>query len=226
MNWQVPKIWSDGDVWILGGGPSLAKQFEIPDTVIHNVQSGIKKPSEYSPYLESIHNKHVIGVNVAYLIGDWIDMVFFGDNNYFLHHKESMFRWDGLKVSCAPNSAAYPWVKYLFRDSKKFFGITNNPKAVSWNGNSGAAAINVAVNAGAKRIFLLGFDMNLTDNKQHWHNLYKAKHPKNLPFEKHLKGFPAIKEDAKLMNIQIYNVSPDSAIDSFPKINLKEALCV
>jgi hypothetical protein len=45
-----------------------------------------------------------------------------------------------------------------------------------------------------------------------------------LPFPKHLVGFPAIKEDADKLGVQIFNVCPDSAIKEFPKLTLKEAL--
>lgn len=74
MNWIVPKIWEGGDVWIIGGGPSLTKQFDIPNDVVQRVLAGNAPPSVYSPYMSYLHDKHVIGINVAFLIGDWIDM--------------------------------------------------------------------------------------------------------------------------------------------------------
>ena len=83
MNWTVPRIWEGGDVWIIGGGPSITKEFQIPSEVVNDVVIGKKPLSLYSPYMESIHKKHVIGINVAYMLGPWVDMVFFGDNNFF-----------------------------------------------------------------------------------------------------------------------------------------------
>lgn len=231
-NWMVPKkLWEGGDVWILGGGPSVTKQFGIPSEVVQAVLDGRSSPAAYSPYMKAIHKRHVIGINVAYLIGDWIDMVFFGDNGFFLKHKGPLYKWPGMKVSCANGSKKYPWVKFLSMDGSHAQGITTNPKMISWNGNSGAAAITVAANAGAKRIFLLGFDMKLSEtDDQHWHGLYKDpnKAPnarkKNLPFMRHLRGFPAIARDARARGIEIYNVCPDSAIEEFPKITLEQAL--
>jgi len=90
MKWSVPRMWEGGEVWILGGGPSLTKQFDIPDNVVQDVMKGISPPSVYSPYMEAIHNKHVIGINVAYLIGEWIDMCFFGDNKFFMPHQHRL----------------------------------------------------------------------------------------------------------------------------------------
>ena len=234
MNWVVPNnLWKGGDVWILGGGPSIITQFKIPQDVVDKVYKGELQLSAYSPYMESIHKKHVIGINVAYLIGDWIDMTFFGDDGYFLKHKESMFtQFFGLKVGCASSCQKYPWAKFLSRDKRVPYGISSNPRCVSWNGNSGAASISVAANAGAKRIFLLGFDMKLDENNaQHWHNVYHPEKPvnsvkinKRLPFVRHLVGFPKIAADAKNKGLCIFNVNPDSAITEFPKITLQEAL--
>jgi hypothetical protein len=159
MSWIVPRMWEGGDVWIIGGGSSVTKQFGIPKQIVQNVITEVSPPSIYSPYMREIHEKHVIGINVAYLIGDWIDMVFFGDGGFFLKHKEGLAKFPGLKVCCQPNAAKYAWVKMLGRDTRQGKGISPNPRTVCWNNNSGSAAISVAANAGAKRIFLLGFDM-------------------------------------------------------------------
>lgn len=237
MKWLVPPIWEGGDVWILGGGPSVPVQFGVPDKVIQDVISGTLPPSAYSPYMASIHNKHVIAINVAYLIGDWIDVVFFGDNGFLQRNKTKIANWPGIKVSCFPATEKTPWIKYLMRDPDRTYGISKNPGRVSWNGNSGSAAISMAANAGAKRIILVGFDMcRDAIGKQHWHNIYGTAKPPVPPprrrgyvitapsFRKHLHGFPFIAEDAKERGIEILNACPGSAITQFPKLTVKEIL--
>jgi hypothetical protein len=235
MIWSVPNMWEDGEVWILGGGPSMTKQFGIPDNVVQDVKQGIAPPSVYSPYLSAIHNKHVIGINVSYLIGDWIDMVFFGDSQFYQINRDKLAIFPGLKVSCHPMMTNHPWVKYLATDTKRSKGISFNPAKVSWNCNSGAAAISVAVNSGAKKIILVGFDMNTGEDKsRHWHNLYaKTETRKNLgkngraipiPFARHLEGFPAIARDAASKGIEIINASPTSSITVLKKCSVQELL--
>ena len=223
-------MWEDGDVWIIGGGPSVTKQFGIPDKVVQSVLSGASPASVYSPYMESIHKKHVIGINVAFLLGDWVEMAFFGDGGFFNQYFKQLTKFKGILVSCNPDVQKYEWVKYLPKDSRGR-GISENPKMVCWNNNSGAAAISVAANAGAKRIILLGFDMKLDDrNFQHWHNLYgkgnelDQRRLQHLPFDRHLRGFAPIKQDAKIRNIEIINASPDSRITEFPKFSVTELL--
>ena len=223
-------MWEGCDVWIIGGGPSLTKQFGIPDEVVKSVLSGTSPLSVYSPYMQAIHDKHVIGINVAFLLGDWVDMVFFGDNGFMNQYLERIAAFKGLKVTCHENGAKHNWIKYLAKDSKGR-GISENPRMVCWNNNSGAAAISVAANAGAKRIILLGFDMKLDEkNYQHWHNMYGKGNAvdqnrlKKLPFARHLRGFAAIAADANKRGIEIINCSPESKITEFPKITLKALL--
>lgn len=238
MKWSIPLIWEEGDVWILGGGPSLPRQFGVPEEVIESVMKGLTPPSAYSPYMSAIHNYHVIGINVAYLIGDWIDMVFFGDPGFFRGQRESLAKWPGIKITCWEGAERLPWVKYLARDPKKNQGISSNPATIVWNANSGAAAISIAANAGAKRIILVGFDMkrNPTGNK-HWHTLYGIPTPPravkvrgdvpNTPehnFARHLRGFGQIARDAQERGIEILNACPESAIKQFPKYTIKELL--
>jgi len=233
MSWHVPKIWEGGDVWVIGGGPSVPEQFNIPKKVIQQVLEGSSPPSVYSPYMSCLHDKHVIGVNMAYHIGNWIDVVIFGDNGFFLREQVELARFPGIKVSCAPAARSESWVKFLERDLTHPKGISHNPRKVSWGGNTGAAAINLAAHTGAKRIMLLGFDMKLnSNNNQHWHDLYKKgpvlkqdqRRLRKLPFDRHLSTFPVIAEDAKRMKIEIINVCPDSEIPFFPKMTLKELL--
>jgi hypothetical protein len=238
MSWTVPQIWSGGDVWIIGGGPSVTKEFGIPKDVVDKVISGDSSPSVYSPYMSYLHDKHVIGVNVAYLIGDWIDIVFFGDANFFLTHKHRLAQFPGLRVTCSSHTSTpkpLDWVKVLPRNGKKKRGLTDARNKVSWNYNSGAAAINLAVHTGAKRIILLGFDMTLDNNRnQHWHDLYGkkkvnanrnhkgTKKSKPLPFDRHKRGFLGIASDAKNMGVEIINIGLDSTIEQFEKMSLTD----
>lgn len=221
-------MWEGGEVWIIGGGPSVPAQFGVPSDIIEKVLSKELDPSAYSPYMKRLHNQHVIGVNIAYLIGAWIDMVFFGDKRWYYQNRDRLAKFPGLKVSCHPHLKHEKFqkenIKYLSRDRQKGRGISSNRTAVCWNANSGAAAISVAAHAGAKRIVLLGFDMKLEDNKHHWHGLYRpgGRAANSLPFHRHLPGFKQIAKDARQKGIEIINASPNSTIEDLPKMSVKE----
>jgi hypothetical protein len=185
--------------------------------------------------MSGIHEKHVIGVNIAFMIGDWIDMVFFGDNGFFLRYQEQLANYPGLRITCTDQETAnVSWVKKLDKDKEHPKGISRIPSKVSWNGNSGAAAISVAAHTGASRIILLGFDMNLNENKnQHWHDIYQRGRidsdqvllrKVSAHFDRFLRGFAQIAVDAKELGIEILNASPTSEIKEFPKIKLEYLL--
>jgi hypothetical protein len=174
MRWCVPPIWDGGEVWILGGGASLTTQFGIPDDVVKAVRDKEAPLSAYSPYMEAIHNKHVIAVNVAFMIGEWIDMMFFGDIGIYTGNKHILAKWPGIRITCHDGVRDISWIKYLRRDGKHPKGISPDPNCISWNANSGGSAISVAANAGAKRIILVGFDMTNIGGERHWHNQYEG----------------------------------------------------
>lgn len=227
-NWKVPKLWKDGECWIIGGGSSMARQFGVPDQLIEDVTAGKKPLSEYSPYLSQLHGKNTIGINAAFLLGKWVKVVFFGDKGFFLKNKNELARFGNLKVTCAATGQDWLYerihVKFLKRDVKRE-GISQHNGQICWNYNSGAASLSLAAHLGAKRIYLLGFDMQADkkSGRTHWHGHYKSKIRDNT-FKRHLKGFSQIAKDANKMGIEIINVSPGSAIDKFPKVSLKDVL--
>jgi len=234
MIWTVPPLWQDSACWILGGGTSVPKQFGVPQQVIQKVYAGSLFPAVYSDYLAPIHNAHVIGINNAYQVGTWIDILFFGDSHWHLLHQRKLAMWPGLKVCCDQKFANRPikkmeGIKFLERDKDHRQGITTNPSKVSWNANSGAAAISLAYHLGVKKIYLLGFDMTMDARAEysHWHgsHLPPGKKRKDLPpFSKHMKGFSKIAEDARELGVEIFLIGKDSAIETLPKVFLKDVL--
>ena len=232
-NWQIPKMWEGGECWIIGGGPSIPLEFGIPEDVVEGVCSEELPISIYSPYLSPIHDKHVIGINTAFLLGTWIDVMFFGDGQFYFSNKTALDRYPKIKVSCNPHILKKkPYdVKYVPRATGHPDGVSTKQNSISWNLNSGAAAINLAYHLGVKRIYLLGFDMHVGENgEQHWHRHYtkdknvKKRDPKKLPFDRHLKGFFAVGRDAERLGLEIINVSPNSKITQFPRVKLSEVL--
>ena len=228
MKWQVSKIWPDQDVFILGGGPSIPQQFNIPQEIINKVRSKEISASIYSDYMKQIHDKNVIGINAAFMFGNWIDILFFGDIDFYRCYTDQLKNFTNLKLTCREeldeyNNQPYEDIYVIPKNENKRKGISDDPASISWNLNSGSASISIAANAGAKRIILLGFDMNPIPNNQHWwHRLYQYQDPPQ--FNRHIQGFEQIKQDADKRGIEILNASPDSAITQFKKINLQDIL--
>jgi len=235
--WSIPRMWEGGECWIIGGGPSMPLQFGVPEDVISAVLHKEHPLSSYSPFLSPIHNKHVIGVNAAFLLGEWIDITFFGDAGFYFANKAEMDVMTKLKVSCNPNlpkkdARELVDIKYVPLNNRHPKGISNRDNTVTWNLNSGAAAINLAYHLGVERVYLLGFDMAPSkEGIQHWHQHYrngkdvmKPKDIKKLPFRRHLECFPMVANDARRLGLEIINVNPNSAIMAFKRVKLSDVL--
>jgi hypothetical protein len=230
MPWTAPEIWEGGEAWIIGGGPSMPRQFDAPEDIIYKVMHRELPPEKYSRYLAPIHDKHVIAVNNAYQIGNWIDVVFFGDYPWYLIHRNRLAKFPGLKVSRNDRffKKTPEGIKHLPIDTKHRSGLTTRKNRISWNRNSGMAAINLAVHFGAKRIILLGFDMcpDAKTKLTHWHGSHRkpGEQIPHQPFRGRLQKFNVIAQDAKGLGVEIINASPNSSITEFPKKTVKELL--
>lgn len=214
--WIIPKIWPDSTVFIIGGGPSIN-----------------------STNLDLIKNERTISVNNAYgdpVINDqgeteryeprdWVDVAWFGDCGWYDMHKEDLFKFPGLKVSCCPRflkSKGPVWVKVVKRG--KMEGIEKSRDRVAWNKNSGGSAVNLAIHFGAKKIVLLGFDMQRVNGKKNYHNDHVEVKGKKDPFSRYIRTFEAIAREADRMNVEILNATPKSALTYFPIKTLEEVV--
>lgn len=227
----------------------MSREFGMPEDEIQRLENVNDKefgPEKLSSYMKAIHGKHVIGVNNAFMIGDWIDVLFFGDCDTHLWYRTKIAKFPGLKVSCCPKfqnrDNDKENIKYLMKVPRKGnkknnkYGISTDPEAVCWNMNSGCAAISLAYLFGSRRIILLGFDMALNDSgTSHWHGHHtqenrmrradvKAKRGKALPFERHMRGCEQIQKDADKYGVELINASPNSAIKEFKKMSVREIL--
>ena len=196
-------MWPDATVFILGGGPSLRKMPQYPD-------------------FECLHDKRVIGVNAAFRLGTWIDVLLFGDRKFWVWNEKLLKRWPGLKVTNCPNLHNLPGVKHMKRQSK---GLAINPDTLAFNHNSGSCAINLAIHFGAKNIILLGFDMKCEQEgdglRHHWHDWHQKEEKDNI-HEIHLGRMKRLAEDIKKTDVNVLNATPNSAMDYFPMTMLEE----
>lgn len=230
-HWKIPKMWKDGEAWIIGGGLSMPRQFGVPEGVIEEVTTKQDPITLYSDYLKPIHDKNVIGVNIAFMLGDWISVLYFCDSGFFRNYKDDILAFKNIKATCvnhlprqAINSGELRNIKRMKRDMR--YGLSPKADTICWNYNSGGAAIDFAAHAGVKRILLLGFDMTAVENKTHWHSGFPTYKKPTVPgsFRRFLRSFPSIAADAKRNRIEILNISPESKIKEFPKVKLEEVL--
>lgn len=111
----------------------------------------------------------VIAVNDSYKLCPWADMVFACDVKWWIHNREGISYhpncWTLEDIGCHFNKRFdRPILNEIPYTTE--FGIYSDK--VHHASNSGYVAIQVARILGAKKIILIGFDHQHTDNKRHW----------------------------------------------------------
>lgn len=201
--WQTPRMWDNATVVIIGGGPSLQA---MPWDALRQtlLTSGAR----------------TIACNDAYLL-NWPDMVVFGDWEWYKIHR-NVYAWQafqGLKVGCCFEALGEPGLFALERRDLKW---QTQPGRIGWFGNTGVSAINLAVNLGAKKVVLLGFDMKHDKaGNSNWYDKLKDKtiHPASYNRFKLLAD-----RLPQSIGVDVFNANPDSAWDRFPRMTWQEAL--
>lgn len=93
------------------------------------------------------------------------------------------------------------------------------------NSNSGAMGIGLAVLFGAKRIVLLGMDMQLGPNgKKHFDGNHPAPLVQSMCFEDWRNRLKILSQDASKRGITILNASRATALTCFKRVTLEETL--
>jgi hypothetical protein len=104
--------------------------------------------------------------------------------------------------------------------------LTDEPGKTGSGGNSGFQALNLAVQWGARRILLIGFDM--TDaSGVHWYGRntwLMANNPDHHNFKRWIAAFEAAAPVLAKMGVEVINCSRYSALKCFPKLSIEDAL--
>lgn len=201
MQWGPTPFWKDKDVYIIGGGNSL-RDFDW----------------------KLLQDLHTIGCNSAYLLGAGICKIcVFGDYKWWEENKAGLacYAQDGIVVTNERKlqESDIPWLHIMRRVEK---GLATD--ALAWNGNTGASAINLALILGAKRIFLLGFDMELDDQgRANWHDKRVEKESPEV-YSRFIEGIGNLFADlpSKFPGCEIFNVNTENRLGVFSMISIEE----
>lgn len=109
-----------------------------------------------------------------------------------------------------------------FIDSEPGAGLASHPAKIRQGGNSGFQAVGLARLFGAARVILLGFDMQMTGRRTHWHGDHQnLGNPTLDRLEVWRERFA---EMARHVDIKILNATRKTALTCFPKVDLIESL--
>lgn len=100
-------------------------------------------------------------------------------------------------------------------------GLCFAPGRICNGGSSGYAAMNLALQLGAVRLVLLGFDMQPVGGRTH----FFGDHPTATPPEVYalmLSYFPTMRAELQARHLEVVNCTPGSALTTFPIRPLSE----
>lgn len=103
-------------------------------------------------------------------------------------------------------------------------GLAREPGLIHHGANSGYQAISLAYQLGADRIILVGFDMQRTDGRSHWH----GDHPRGLGnahgIERWARNFEALAADLNREGVKVVNCTIKTALTCFPRADLRDVI--
>ena len=155
-----------------------------------------------------------IVVNATFRLAPWADVVYMGDMaairqyNFEVTRTTTAQRW----TCCAASAQRYGWSRAL---------------NVSRGGNSGHQAIHLATLFGARRVILLGFDMQAApDGRRHWH----PEHPKPLVqrslFPEWKLKMAKLAKSLDAQGVDVSNCSRVTALECLPRRVLEQELAL
>lgn len=163
----------------------------------------------------------VIACNNCYALAPWADMLYACDYRWWKHYRPDFY---GLKVCPHPGGAKEFGLIYIKGEHKP--GLSFDPQCIHYGGNSGFQAFNLAVLSGAKRIILLGFDMQPAANgRLHWHQDHRnIGNPQRNSFGRWIKAFSEAAPQLAERGISVLNCSRETALTMFERTTIEAAL--
>lgn len=176
-------------------------------------------------FAETAETRRVIVINTSYQAALWADVLYACDSPWWeLYSRNCASRkWEpfpGSRWTQDPRVPARLQVNYI--ESTPGKGLGRRPGLIHQGGNSAYQSMNLAYQAGAKRLVLLGCDMR----GGHWH----GPHPDGLPntppaqFGVWLRHFAHLADDLEAEGVEVVNCTPGSALNVFPMASLEETL--
>lgn len=217
--WTAPEQWPGATVVCVAGGPSLT-QAQV-DACRERELDGSRV--------------RVIVINDGYRVAPWADVLYFCDDRWWEWHAKKVGAWAGLIVRL--DGGKYDFgdkrIKVMRNDShdgdRQVGGLADRRDALRTGRNSGFQAINLAVHLGAKRIVLLGYDMQPRleggRTKMHWF----GDHPggtSDRVFDTMLPHFQTLVDPLRRRGVEVLNATPGSRISCFPKVSIEQVLGV
>lgn len=200
---EIQRRWLDATIVCLASGPSMTQQD--------------------ADLVGAAHDVVTFTANSTWLLAPWAQVHYSNDHDWWQQNIGTMRRecrgefWSGC-----PDSELLPADVKQYPYQKQARGLPADHNLIGWGGNSGFAQMQLAARAGARRIILVGYDMQ---GDGHWHEDHPEPIRKEFNFPFWIGHFNHAAAALALRGIEVLNASRETALKCFPRISLEAALC-
>lgn len=160
-----------------------------------------------------------LAINESWRLSPWADVLYACDFAWWRLH-DGVPEYSGLKLSQdARACAAYADLRRVHLHRQCDVLMSGRRGHIGDGGNSGFQALNLAIQFGAARILLVGYDMTLI-NGAHWHGHHP--HGLNNPRPNTIARWLAACWSTP-DGVEIVNCHPGSALAAYPKLTFEDA---
>lgn len=209
LKWIDGIRWSGATVVCIASGPSLTVE------QCHMVQRWRFDDRAYAM-------RRVIAINTTFRRALWADVLYACDLqwwNQYMTEVTASFRGELWTQDRKAKALGVKHVK-----SERSAGLNKTPGVINQGSNSGYQVINLAWQAGAARIVLLGYDMQSTGGALHWHAPHPAAWHQPLPYALWLEQFDALARDLIAADVPVLNCTESTALKAFQRARLETVL--
>lgn len=195
-------------------------------------------PSLKSEKLELLRGRvKVIAIKQTVDRCPFADVVYGCDDAWWMH-RQGLPEFKRLKIAWGAKACArFPDLRKITieekakgtsRDSPDYSDaiLSETKGVIGGGGNSGFQGLNLAVQFGARRVLLIGFDMH-DRGGVHWYgrnNWTKANNPDESNFVKWRAAFNAAAPTLAALGVEVVNTSFASDLKCFPRRSIEQAL--
>jgi hypothetical protein len=201
--------WAGATVVCIASGPSLS------DADVERVQNWRRQDPQ---------SRRVIVGNTSFRNAPWADALYANDLRWFGRYGEECERtFTGEVWTC---SREMDGINYI--EAADDVGLCTKPGRIHSGGNTGYGMVGLAYTWGARRIVLLGYDMQAGPKGElHHHGRHDAGLPNPTPenFREWRRRMIEIGADLRREGVEVINATRRTALVCFEQMQLEDALC-
>lgn len=172
--------------------------------------------------MEAIRGRgRVIVINETHRLAPWADVLYAADAMYWRSSPTAM-QFAGERWASDADGPLDPSIRRVRVVAGR--GLSRRREHLHSGGHSGYQAINFAFLRGAARIVLLGYDMQCSGGRRHWHPDHPAPLKNTSNFAGRIRAMQQLAADLAAAGVECINCTRDTALPWFQRSTLERVL--